>query len=170
LDKTGKPVLEIQLPGDVDVISKGAKVTSSDSNPFTGTLDLVTDGERNGADGYYVELAPTVQWVQIDLGAEKEIHGAWVWHFHKQGVVYKGVVAGISNDADFKDPTYFFNNDYDNSAGQGVGSDLSYTETNHGRWMPTKNGPVKGRYVRFYSNGRYIDEMNHYVEVEIFGK
>jgi hypothetical protein len=170
LDKSGKPITEIDIPEGVDVISKKAKVTSSDPNPFTGSLDLVTDGEKNGADGYYVELTGGPQWVQIDLGGEKEVHGVWVWHSHKQAVVYKGVVVGVSNDPEFKNPTFIFNNDYDNSVSFGNGPDLSYTETNHGRWMAAKSGPVKGQFVRLYSCGRYIDDMNHYVEVEVFGK
>ncbi len=170
LDKSGKPITEIQLPEGVDVISKKAAVTSSDPNPFTGDLTLITDGEKNGADGFYVELQPGLQWVQIDLGAEKEVHGVWCWHFHKQAVIYKGVVVGVSNDPEFKNPTILFNNDFDGSSKMGVGTDLSYTETNHGRWMPAKQGPVKGRYVRLLSNGRGIDEMNHYVEVDVYGK
>ena len=28
----------------------------------------------------------------------------------------------------------------------------------------------KGRYVRLYSNGNTSDELNHYCEVEVFGK
>ena len=29
---------------------------------------------------------------------------------------------------------------------------------------------VKGRYVRLYSKGNTANEMNHYTEVEVFGK
>jgi len=29
---------------------------------------------------------------------------------------------------------------------------------------------VKGRYVRLYSNGNTTNKMNHYIEVEVFGK
>jgi hypothetical protein len=170
LDLKGKPVIELELPEGVEVISQKAKVTSSDPSPFTGSLDLVTDGEKNGGDGYYVELTGGPQWVQVDLGAEKEVYGVWVWHSHKQAVAYKGVVVGVSNDPEFKNPTLIFNNDYDNSSGFGNGQDLSYVETNHGRWMPVKQAPVKARYIRLHSSGRYIDDMNQYVEVEVWGK
>ncbi len=168
LDKSAKPTTFADLPEGVQLLSKGAPVTSSDSNPFTGELKCVTDGEKDGSDGFYVELAPAAQWVQIDLGAEKEIWAVWVWHFHKQAVIYKGVVVQVSNDPEFKNATTIFNNDFDNSVQLGVGKDQSYVETNHGRFVPA-NG-VKGRYVRLYSNGRYIDEMNHYIEVEVYGK
>ena len=45
------------------------KVTSSDDAPVIGELAMVTDGDKEGADGSYVELGPDKQWVQIDLGA-----------------------------------------------------------------------------------------------------
>jgi hypothetical protein len=168
LEKPGNPVLFADLPEGTKLLSAKAPVTSSSPNPFTGTLDLVTDGEKDGSDGYFVELDPGKQWVQVDLAAEKEIWGIWVWHFHKQAVVYKGVVIQVSNDPEFKTATTVFNNDYDNSVGLGIGTDPSYVETNNGRFLNAKG--AKGRYVRFWSNGRYIDEMNHYLEVEVYGK
>lgn len=169
LDPAGTPaVLSVDLPEGVTLISSKAKVTSSDTAPFTGTLDLVTDGEKDGSDGFYVELAPGKQWLQIDLGSEKEIWGMWVWHFHKSAFVYKGVVVQASNDEEFKTATTLYNNDYDNSVGLGVGKDNSYVETNNGRYIAGQG--TKARYVRLWSNGRYLDEMNHYIEVEVYGK
>ena len=169
LDPAGTPaVLSVDLPEGVSLISAKAKVTSSDTAPFTGTLDLVTDGEKDGSDGFYVELAPGKQWVQIDLGSEKEVWGMWVWHFHKSAFVYKGVVVQASNDPEFKTATTLYNNDYDNSVGLGVGKDNSYVETNNGRYMAGKG--TKARYIRLWSNGRYLDEMNHYIEIEVYGK
>ena len=55
-----------------------------------------------------------------------------------------------------------------NSLGFGAGTDASWVETNHGRPMPV-NG-VKGRYVRFYSCGRSLDDTNQYIEAEVYGK
>ena len=78
------------------------------------------------------------------------------------------VIAQISDDAEFKTSTTVFNNDFDNSAGFGVGKDQAWMETNHGRPMPVN--AVKGRYVRFWSNGRNVDDTNHYIEVEVYGK
>jgi hypothetical protein len=34
--------------------------------------------------------------------------------------------------------------------------------------MPVKG--VKGRFVRLWSNGRNIDDMNQYIEVEVYGR
>ena len=61
-----------------------------------------------------------------------------------------------------------FNNDHDNSAGLGVGKNMHYVETNEGKLIDAKG--VKGRYVRFYSNGNNASDLNHYIELEVFGK
>ncbi|HWB04909.1 MAG TPA: hypothetical protein VG796_17910 [Verrucomicrobiales bacterium] len=167
LDKSQKPTLEMSVPEGVTLLSKGKPVTCSDPAPL-GELSWITDGEKQGDDGYFVDILPLKQWVQIDLEASKEIHLIWVWHFHKQGVIYKDVVVQVSDDPDFKTATTVFNNDFDNSAAFGVGKDQSWVETNNGRPMPVAG--VKGRYVRLYSNGRSIDDTNQYIEVEVYGK
>lgn len=167
LDKTGKPTLEVAVPEGVTLLSRGKPVTCSDAAPL-GELSLITDGDKQGDDGYFVDILPLKQWVQIDLGESKEIHLLWVWHFHKQAVIYKDVIAQISDDPEFKTSTTVYNNDFDNSSGVGVGTDQSWVETNNGR--PMKVNGVKGRYVRFWSNGRNIDDTNQYIEIEVYGK
>ncbi len=150
-------------------IAKGKKVTSSDDLPIIGTLDLVTDDDLDGADGSYVELAPGPQWVQIDLGETSELSKLLIWHFHKQPAVYFGVVVQVSDDAEFKKGvTTLFNNDTDDKCKQGKGTDKNYVETNNGRLIDGKN--VKGRYVRLWSAGNSASDMNHYVEVQVYGK
>ncbi|MEI6533809.1 MAG: hypothetical protein WCN98_00600 [Verrucomicrobiaceae bacterium] len=150
-------------------IAKGKKITGSDSQPIIGTLDLITDDDLDGADGSYVELAPGTQWVQIDLGETSVLSKVLVWHFHKQSVVYFGVVVQVSDDPEFKTGvTTIFNNDLDDKCKQGKGTDKNYVETNHGRLIDGKN--AKGRYVRLWSAGNSANEMNHYVEVQVYGK
>jgi hypothetical protein len=166
-DPKTKPTLEVQVPAGVTLLSKGKPVTCSDSAPL-GELSWITDGDKNGDDGYFVDILPGKHWVQIDLGESKEIHLIWVWHYHKVAAVYKDVVVQISDDPEFKTSTTVFNNDFDNSSEFGVGTDKSWIETNHGRSMPVKG--VKGRYVRLWSNGRNVDDTNHYIEVEVYGK
>ena len=61
-----------------------------------------------------------------------------------------------------------FNNDTDNSAGLGVGTYLHYVETNKGELIDIKGS--KARYVRLYSNGNNNNDLNHYIEVEVYGK
>jgi hypothetical protein len=137
-------------------------------------LVLVTDGDKEGSDGSFVELGPEKQWVQIDLGAPATIYALAVWHYHSEGRVYHDVIVQVADDADFvKGVKTVFNNDFDNSSGLGVGKDLEYIEDYRGKLIDARNKqgqPVKGRYVRLYSKGNTSNDMNHYVEVEVFGK
>lgn len=166
----GKPRPAISVPADAaKVISTDCKVTSSDMEPIIGDLEYITDGDKEHDAATYVELSPRTQWVQIDLGGEKEIYAACVWHYHGEARVYRDVICQISNDPDFIDGVVtVFNNDHDNSSKLGAGKDKEYIETNEGR--PFAVNGVKGRYVRFYSCGNTSNEMNHYTEIEIYGK
>src|SRR4029434_5997301 len=66
---TGQSRGAFYVPKGTVLLSAKKKVTSSDMNPVIGELDMVTDGEKSGADGYFIELGPTPQWAQVDLGA-----------------------------------------------------------------------------------------------------
>ena len=169
-DRGGKLRPPIDVPaGANNVISKDCKVTSSDPEPIMGELFFITDGDKEHDAATYVELGPQIQWVQIDLGAEKAIYAACVWHYHGEPRVYRDVICQISNDPDFvSGVTTVFNNDHDNSSKLGAGKDREYIETNEGR--PFSISGVKGRYVRFYSRGNTSNEMNHYTEIEVYGK
>jgi hypothetical protein len=144
-------------------------VTSSTTDPINGTLDLITDGDKAGDEGSFVELKPGKQWVQIDLGEEANIYALFIWHFHSQERVYFDVVAQVSDDPTFsKDVTTVYNNDGANELGLGAGKDLDYIESFLGKLVDAKG--VKGRYVRLYSKGNTTDKLNHYIEVEVWGK
>ncbi|MDD4347632.1 MAG: hypothetical protein PHF70_00895 [Opitutales bacterium] len=158
----------IMVPEGTVNLSLGKPVTSSDEWPIIGEPDYITDGDKQAEEGYYVELGPDLQWVQIDLEQESEIHAIFMWHYHAQARVYHDVVVQIATDPDFESGVVtVFNNDHDNSAGMGVGKDLAYIESHEGRAIEVKG--VKGQYVRLYSNGNTSDGMNHYIEVEVFG-
>ena len=73
------------------LLSLKRPVKSSDMQPVIGELNMVTDGEKEGGDGYFVELGPGKQWVQIDLGASYALHAILVWHYHSQARVYRDV-------------------------------------------------------------------------------
>jgi hypothetical protein len=160
---------EFLVPKGTVLLSKGKKVTSSDANPIIGSLDLITDGDKQAGEGYFVELMEGPQWVQIDLEKSAAINAIWMWHFHSQKRAYKGVVAQISDDPQFPAgaTTTVYNNDYDNTCKLGVGKDNPYVESRFGRVVDGKG--TKGRYVRLYSSGNTSNEMNHYIEVEVFG-
>jgi hypothetical protein len=150
------------VPAGTTNLAKGKKVTASDNEPVVGTLDLVTDGDKEGDEGSWVELAPGRQWVQIDLEKPAEIAAILVWHFHSQERVYRDVVVQVSNDATFSQGVTTI---YDNSS---AGTDRPYIETYQGKLIDARG--VKGRYVRLYSHGNTTDKMNHYIEVEVWGK
>ena len=159
---------EIQVPAGTSLLSKGKPVTASDDFPIIGELSYITDGEKDAGEGYFLELANGLQWVQIDLEKEAAIQAVWVWHFHSQRRAYHDVVIQISNDPEFASGvTTVFNNDFDDSANLGTGSDAPYIESQYGLLVPTKG--VKGRYVRLFSQGNTSNDMNHYIEVEVFG-
>ena len=150
-------------------LAKAKKVTSSDSDPVVGTLDLVTDGDKSADEGCWLELGPGKQWVQIDLGQPSDISAIVIWHFHAQARAYRSVVVQISDDPTFVNGvTTVFNNDAENSSGLGAGKDLMYIETCEGKLIDAKG--TKGRYVRLYSSGNTTNNLNHYIEVEVYGK
>ena len=166
---TGKPRGPFFVPPGTVLLSLDKPVTSSDSEPVIGELEFVTDGEKSGEEGYAVELGPGVQHVQIDLGSSCALYAILVWHYHSQARVYRDVVVQVSDDPDFvTGVTTLFNNDHDNSAGLGIGKDKEYIETNEGRLIDPRG--VRVRYVRLYSRGNTSNEMNHYVEVEVYGQ
>ena len=157
------------VPEGTELLSKGKKVTSSDDYPIIGTLELITDGDKDAGEGYFVELMNGTQWVQIDLEKSSTINAIWTWHFHSQKRAYHDVVVQISDDAEFKTGvTTIYNNDYDNSSQMGKGSDHPYVESRFGLLVDGKG--TKGRYVRLSSKGNTSNDMNHYIEVEVFGK
>jgi hypothetical protein len=165
---TGKRREPFYVPKGTKLLSLDKPVTSSDMMPIIGEIEYVTDGEKSGEAGYYVELGPGSQYVQIDLGASYALYAILVWHFHSQARVYRDVVVQVSDDPDFiSEVKTVFNNDHDNSSGLGIGRDKEYIETNEGRLIDPRG--VSGRYVRLYSSGNTSNDMNHYVEVEVYG-
>lgn len=157
------------VPAGTTLLSKGKPTTSSDDNPIIGDLTLITDGEKDAGEGYFVELLDGPQWVQIDLEKSDTISAIWLWHFHSQKLAYNDVVVQISDDPTFATGvTTVYNNDYDDSSKMGKGADRPYVESRFGLIVDGKG--IKGRYVRLHSNGNTSNDMNHYIEVEVYGK
>ena len=160
---------DFMVPAGTINLAKGKKVTASDNNPVVGTLDLVTDGDKAGDEGSWVEFGPGKQWVQIDLAKNAKVYAVLLWHFHSQARVYRDVVVQVSNDPQFKSGvTTIFNNDFKAELGLGAGKDLNYVETYQGKLIDAKG--AAGRYVRLYSNGNTTNKLNDYIEVEVWGK
>ena len=166
VDKDRPPFL---APEGAKNVALGKPVTSSDMEPIIGELKLITDGDKEGTDGSFVELGPRKQWVQIDLKEPCLIYAIPIWHYHGEGRVYHDFVVQAADDPDFiENVKTLYNNDFDNSSGLGIGSDLEYIESYRGRLIDAKG--VKARYLRFYSNGNTSNDQNHYIEIEVYGK
>jgi hypothetical protein len=161
----------ILVPAGTENLSVGKTITASDEAPLLGDVSLINDSDKAGDEGCFVEFGPGKQWVQLDLGASTTFYAVWVSHFHSQARAYMDVVIQASDDADFiNGVTTLFNNDHDNSSGLGAGKDPAYIETYKGRLIatPTTDG-LKARYLRLYSNGNTTNNLNHYIEVEVYG-
>jgi len=165
----GRPRDPFLAPAGVTNVARDKPVTSSDMEPIIGELEQATDGDKMGAEGSFVELGPALQYVTIDLGAPHEIYAVLFWHFHKTARVYLDVIVQVADDADFtKNVRTLFNNDQDNTSGLGAGKDMNYVETSEGKLVDAKGS--KAQFVRLYSAGSNANDLNHYVEVEVFGR
>lgn len=166
---TGKRRPPFPAPKGATNVALGKEVTASDEDPIIGETELITDGDKEAPEGSFVEFGPGRQHVQIDLVEQHEIYAIVIWHYHAQARVYRDVVVKVADEPDFiMDVKTVFNNDHDNSSGLGVGKDKEYIETNEGKLIDAKG--AKARYVRLYSDGNTSNDMNHYIEVEVYGK
>ena len=165
----GRPRPPYLAPAGVANIALRKRVTSSDPNPLIGDVDMITDGNKTGVDGSYVELKPGVQSVVIDLAAPHTIYAILIWHYLKEARAYKCVLVQAADDPDFiGNVRTLFNNDIDNSCGFGIGTDKRYVETAEGKLIDARG--VQARYIQLVSNGSNRTPESHYVEVEVFGK
>ncbi|HOT72791.1 MAG TPA: discoidin domain-containing protein [Anaerohalosphaeraceae bacterium] len=165
----GEPRPPFLAPEGTTLISRGKPVTGSEPEPILGSYDMLTDGDKEASDGSLVELGPFLQWVQVDLEQEYEIYAIVFWQYHKTERVYNDVIVQVSNDPDFIEGVItLFNNDDDNSSGLGVGKDKNFVGTAEGKLIDAKG--VRARYVRIYSNGNNQNDMNHFIEIEVFGR
>ena len=166
---TNRPRAPFLAPAGVSNVAHRKLVTSSDSDPLMGNLDMITDGNKRGTDGTFVQLKSGVQSIVIDLEARHTIYAIAVWHYMKEPRAYASVVVEVADDPDFiNNVRTLFNNDNVNAAGLGIGKDMRYVETSEGKLIDAKG--VEGRYIRLFSNGSDKAETNHYVEVEVYGK
>lgn len=152
------------VPNDNLALGKG--ITSS--APFTNTT-RITDGltQTDSFSDSYPHNG--LQWVQLDLEKEYNVDNVNLWHYFGDTRQYKDVIVQLSTTDDFSsNVTTVFNNDQNNSASQGIGTDDEYTETSEGKELTFD--PVKARYIRLWSNGSNKNGSNHYVDVQIYGE
>jgi hypothetical protein len=157
------------VPVGVTNVALKKPVTASDSSPIMGALSQVTDGDKDGVEGSYVEIGPGRQWFQVDLGETYAIYAIVVWHYHAQARVYHDVVVRVAADTAFsRDVRTVYNNDYDNSLGFGIGRAKEYIDSHQGLLIDTRGAAA--RYVRLYGNGNTDNGLNHCTEIEVYGK
>jgi hypothetical protein len=162
------PRPEVRVPVGTTNVARDRPVTASDPEPTLGDLAQLTDGDKEGIEGSYVEVGPGRQYFQVDLQTPYRIVAVVLWHYHNQPRVYRDVVVQVADEPDFVGQiTTLFNNDHDNSSGLGIGEDPEYIETHEGRLIDGKD--TRGRYLRIYGNGNTDNDLNHGTEVEVYG-
>jgi hypothetical protein len=164
-----KPRPPMMVPPGLKNIAPGAKITCSDKNATAEALAKVTDGDKEASEQSIIYLRKGTQWIQMDFGSPQEIFAVVIWHAHNSAKVYHDVIVQVADDQDFlQNVKTVFNNDQDNTSGQGVGTDREFFETHEGKLIDTKG--VTARYIRFYSKGSTESALNEYTEIEVYGR
>lgn len=162
------------VPEDSALVSRGKGVTASTmkenfNGVFEGDLSYLTDGQKEGDEGYSLILIEGLHWVQVDLGQSHFVDAVVLWHFFRNYRVVNDVVVQASEDPEFKTGVVtLYNNDADNSAKQGVGTDKPFLCTNKGKQIDGQG--TKARYIRCWSNGSTDGKFNEYIEAEVWGR
>jgi len=150
------------------------KDVTAGEEPVVGDVDQITDGIKKSRKFDYVELPSKLGWVQVDLGRPRTIHAVVIWHFYKNATIYSDVIVRVAdNEAITQNVRTLFNNDHDNSAGMGAGSNKAF----YTRWWGEivdargdKYNGTPGRYVRVYTGAGWEGEPPRFVEVAVYGK
>ncbi len=160
-------------------VARNKAVTTNAPTTSNQPLSALTDGvtARDKYVLYSVSTGP--KWAQVDLGRAYEITRLNVRSdWGSSAGVYRtarDVVVQLSNDPDFATGvTTVFNNDADNSAGLGAGTDEEYLEPGDGSGKDiVLAAPVNARYVRFWANGHIrvngqLNLVNTPIEIEAY--
>jgi hypothetical protein len=154
-----KPRPPMMVPAGLKNIAPSAKLSSSDKNATADALAKVVDGDKEASEQSIIYLRKGTQWVQMDFGSPQEIFAIVIWHAHNSSKVYHDIIVQAADDQDFlQNVKTIFNNDQDNTSGQGVGTDREYFETHEGKLIDAKG--ITTRYLRFYSKGSTESALN----------
>lgn len=145
------------------------KTVTTSEIPLIGKVSQIVDGKKQHNKEFQVELPNGPQWIQIDLGAPHHVHAIIVWHYHESERVYFDFAVMTAMDEKLsQEVKTHYNNDHDNSSGLGVGKDREYVEDFQGRLVDAKG--ARARYVRLNTNGNTTNDLNHYIEVEVWAR
>ena len=154
---------EVEVYGMKNLAQGITPTTDGDADSASG-IGRATDGDIGVANRW--ELGGGLKYAQLDLGGSQQVDSLRVWRNFADKRRYHDVVFQLSDDATFASGvTTVFNNDLDNSAGRGAGTDGEYDETPTGKIVHFE--PVQARYVRLYSNGNTRHDSNNYVEIMV---
>lgn len=169
VDLNSKPQPPLLVPKDAVNVAPGKRITCSDKNVVADDLAKLTDGDKEAEESSILLLHKGLQWVQFDLGGPYETYAIAIWHAFDTAKIYRAVIVQVAEDPDFTDNVRtLFNNDRENIAGLGIGTDRQYFESNQGKIIDAKG--ARARFVRLYSNGNSDSRMNEYTEVEIYAR
>src|ERR1035437_1477894 len=164
-----KPRPPMMVPAGLRNIASYSKLTCSDKNVSADSLAKLTDGDKEAADPSILFLRKGRHWVQMEFDRPQEFYAIVIWHAHNMPKVYHDVIVRFANAPDFRqNARTIFNNDADSTSDLGHGKDREYVETCEGKLINARG--VKGRYIRFYSNGSTESALNEYTEIEVYGR
>ncbi len=141
------------------------KTVTAEAGVWMANPQYATDGILNTS--YYTNLGSGPVYIVIDLGQNYQLGELRFWHYYADGRTYHDVIAQLSQYSNFSSLTTVFNNDTNNSAGQGTGSNSEYAESSAGKDVALST-PVTARYLRLWTNGSTVNAFNHCVEVQAF--
>lgn len=162
------------VPEGLENLALYKDVTSSVDEPNLGDLDQVTDGIKKSGDFDFVEMGEGPHWIQIDLAETRTLYAIAIWHFYKNATIYNDVIVQIADDPAFtKNVRTLLNNDHDNSAKMGKGTDAAFYTRWWGELVDARGADGTGaraRYVRIHTSEGMEGEWVRFVEVDVYGK
>ncbi|WJH34829.1 discoidin domain-containing protein [Paenibacillus sp. CC-CFT747] len=169
-------VLQVVMETSINV-APGKTVTSNGTVSNGVPLSILTD---RATDSYVlISVADGPKWVQVDLTqaypvSKINIRNDWG---ASSGTARTGrdIIVQLSNSPTFSSGvTTVFNNDADNTAGQGAGTDAPYLEPVDGSGKDiVLSTPISARYVRYWANGHIrvnqdVHLVNTPIEIEVY--
>ncbi|MBO9607045.1 MAG: hypothetical protein J7639_13885 [Paenibacillaceae bacterium] len=129
-------------------------------------LSYLTDNKFDSSN-YFLPTVPGPQYVQLDLGQNVDLSKVKLWHYYNDSRIYHNVIIQVSTTADFSSGvTTLFNNDNDNSSGQGIGTDAEYYEGASG--LELQFPAVTARFIRCWVDGNSVNDFGHWTELQVF--
>ncbi|MFD2334317.1 fibronectin type III domain-containing protein [Cohnella sp. GCM10020058] len=165
-------------PTEANVALGQATVSTNGVVSNAASLKLLVDGDRTTSNYAMIDASAGPKWVQLDLGESFPVTKVNVLNDYNPAATRTGrdIIIQLSNDPTFASGvSTIFNNDSDNTAGQGAGTDAAYLEPTDGSGKTIAlSTPVSARYVRSWANGHIrtadasIQKVNTPVELEVY--